>query len=71
MTTEATLACTCVGVCGGHFRFVGDRGEATEKLPFDAGEGMMQVRMPSLKHIGGPYTRCSYDWSWDGVNRKL
>ncbi|CAM9515245.1 unnamed protein product, partial [Hapterophycus canaliculatus] len=51
MTTEATLACTCVGVCAGYFRFVGDRGEATEKLPFNAGEGMMQATLSSLSDL--------------------
>lgn len=44
MTTEATLECTCVGTCGGYFRFVGYRGEATEKLAYDAGESSMQAR---------------------------
>ncbi len=46
MTTEATLQCTCAGTCGGHFRFVGGggAGEATEKVPFDAGESAIQAR---------------------------
>lgn len=46
MTTEATLQCTCAGTCGGHFRFVGGGGggEATDKLPFNAGESTIQAR---------------------------
>ncbi|CAM9233744.1 unnamed protein product [Ectocarpus sp. 13 AM-2016] len=51
MTTEATLVCTCVGACGGHFRFVGDRGEATEKLPFSAGESMIQTTLSRLSDL--------------------
>lgn len=44
MTTMATLSCTCNGECGGHFRFIGNRDEATEKLPFNAGEELIQAR---------------------------
>lgn len=43
MITEATLVCTCTGECEGHFRFVGEGGEATEKMPAGAGEGLIAV----------------------------
>lgn len=43
MTTEATLVCSCTGECGGYFRFVGEGGEATEKMPVSAGEGSIAV----------------------------
>lgn len=64
MTTEATLECTCVGVCGGYFRFVGYRGAATEKLSFDAGASTIQARremLPILAHL--PPTPFLYQWS--------
>ena len=48
MTTEATLECTCVGVCGGYFRLLGYRGAATERLPFDAGASTIQARRDML-----------------------
>jgi len=46
MTTVTTLQCTCAGTCGGHFRFVGGGGvgEATDKVPFNAGESAIQAR---------------------------
>ena len=44
VTTSATITCTCYGECGGFFRFLGDGGEATEKIPFNAEEGLIQVR---------------------------
>lgn len=69
MTTEVTLECTCVGVCGGYFRFVGYRGAATEKLPFDAGASAIQARremsrfylifdQPPPPHQGGVVVLC-------------
>lgn len=66
MTTEATLVCTCEGECGGNFRFVGEGDEATEKMPFTAGEGLIAVRHTVLRdhfflsferHCGKKYIR--------------
>lgn len=41
--TEAQLVCTCGTACGGYFRILGEGGEPTEKLPFDATESMLMV----------------------------
>ncbi|CAM9812991.1 unnamed protein product, partial [Sphacelaria rigidula] len=51
MTTEATLVCTCEGECGGNFRFVGEGDEATEKMPFTAGEGLIAGELSSLSEL--------------------
>lgn len=45
MTTKGTLVCACGGECGGYFRFVGDGGEATEKLSYSAGGVLIQVNL--------------------------
>lgn len=52
MTTQATLVCTCKGVCSGHFRFISS-GEATEKMPYNAAQGLMQVRLGSISRVRG------------------
>eukprot|EP00904_Undaria_pinnatifida_P009613 jgi/Undpi1/5782/HiC_scaffold_2.g01056.m1 len=51
METQATLECQCAGACSGHFRFEGDGGAVTEKLPHNAGGGLMQAALLGLSDL--------------------